>query len=49
LVNGGYIFIHDFNNEQYKGARKAVEQFCKEQHINFVPIADSAGTAIITK
>ena len=49
LVNGGYIFIHDFNNDLYKGARKAVEQFCKEQHINFVPLPDFAGTAIITK
>lgn len=49
LVNGGYIFIHDFNNDHYRGARKAVEQFCAEQHINFVPIPDSGGTAIITK
>ena len=49
LVNGGYIFVHDFNNELYKGARKAVEQFCREQNIGFVPIADSAGTAIIIK
>jgi O-methyltransferase len=49
LVKGGYIFIHDFNNESYKGSRKAVEQFCSEQNINFVPIPDACGTAIITK
>jgi O-methyltransferase len=49
LVNGGYIFVHDFNNENYKGARKAVEQFCIEQHINYVPLPDSGGTAIISK
>lgn len=49
LVGGGYIFIHDFNNENYKGARKAVEQFCDEQNISFTPIPDSAGSAIITK
>lgn len=49
LINGGYIFIHDFNNDGYKGARKAVEQFCQENSINYLPIADSGGSAIITK
>ncbi len=49
LVSGGYIFIHDFNNDNYKGSRKAVEQFCKEQKINYVPLPDSGGSAIIIK
>jgi O-methyltransferase len=49
LVKGGYIFIHDFNNDFYKGARRAVEAFCSETNINFVPIPDSGGSAIITK
>ena len=49
LVSGGYILIHDFNNDNYKGSRKAVEQFCSEQNINFVPLPDSGGTAIISK
>jgi len=49
LVKGGYIFIHDFNNNQYKGSRKAVEQFCNEQNIGFVPLPDSGGSAIIAK
>jgi len=49
LVKGGYILIHDFNNDAYKGARKAVEQFCSEQGLNFVPLPDSGGSAIISK
>ena len=49
LVPGGYIFVHDFNNDNYAGARKAVENFCKEKNISFVPIPDSAGSAIICK
>jgi len=49
LTKGGYIFIHDFNNDLYKGSRKAVEDFCLENNIGFVPIPDSGGTAIITK
>jgi O-methyltransferase len=49
LEKGGYIFIHDFNNDGYKGARKAVEQFCSEENIGFVPLPDSGGSAIISK
>ncbi|MBS1510152.1 MAG: methyltransferase [Bacteroidetes bacterium] len=49
LVPGGYIFIHDFNNKFYKGAKEAVTNFCNEQGISYVPIADNWGTAIITK
>lgn len=49
LASGGYIFIHDFNNDGYKGARNAVEQFCKEQNLGFTPLPDSGGTAIISK
>jgi O-methyltransferase len=49
LVPGGYIFIHDFNNDAYPGSRSAVEQFCSEQKINFLPIPDVGGSAIIIK
>lgn len=49
LEQGGYIFVHDFNNDNYKGSRSAVEQFCKEQKLNFLPLPDSGGTAIIMK
>lgn len=49
LVPGGYIFIHDFNNDHYKGARKAVETFCREQAINYMPLPDSCGSAVIMK
>lgn len=49
LVKNGYIFIHDFNNDHYAGAREAVVQFCQEQGIWFTPIPDIGGTAVITK
>jgi O-methyltransferase len=49
LEKYGYIFIHDFNNENYKGARQAVIKFCTEQQISYVPIVDSGGTVVITK
>ncbi len=49
LEQGGYIFVHDFNNDLYKGAKKAVLEFCAVNNINYLPIPDSGGTAIITK
>jgi O-methyltransferase len=49
LTPGGHIFIHDFNNDAYKGARKAVEQFCLEQKINYFPLPDLGGSAVISK
>ncbi len=49
LVAGGYIFVHDFNSDAYKGVRVAVEQFCTEQHINYLPLPDLGGSVIILK
>ena len=49
LVSGGYILVHDFNNDKYRGSRQAVEQFCSEKGINFTPLPDSGGSAIIAK
>jgi O-methyltransferase len=49
LENKGYIFVHDFNNDLYKGARKAIIEFCNENDIGYLPIPDTCGTAIITK
>jgi O-methyltransferase len=49
LVSGGYIFVHDFNNDAYKGTRQAVEKFCLETKISFLPIPDLGGSVIIIK
>lgn len=49
MVQGGYILIHDVNNDLYKGARRAVEVFCTERGIAFVPLPDGGGTAIVAK
>jgi O-methyltransferase len=49
LENGGYIFVHDFNNTEYKGTRVAVLEFCTKNNIGFTPIPDIGGSIIITK
>jgi O-methyltransferase len=49
LKQGGYIFIHDYNNDSYKGAKEAVRFFCKENNLPYFPLPDAAGSAIIAK
>ena len=49
LQNGGYIFIHDYNNDLYKGARKAVDEFCDSNGLSAIPLPDSCGTAVLKK
>jgi O-methyltransferase len=49
MTAGSYIFIHDFNNDAYKGTRGAVERFCLEQKISFLPIPDLGGSVVIMK
>lgn len=49
LSKGGYIFIHDYNNSMYSGAKKAVRDFCNKKGIAYTPIADAWGTVVIAK
>ncbi|HEX8277069.1 MAG TPA: TylF/MycF/NovP-related O-methyltransferase [Segetibacter sp.] len=49
LARGGYIFVHDFNNDLYKGAREAVEKFCGEEGVGYFPLSDIAGSVILCK
>lgn len=51
LETGGYIVIHDYNNNgRWLGIKKALQE-CEEEfgHICRVPIPDRAGSVIITK
>ena len=49
LSPGGYIFVHDFNNDHYKGAHQAVLEFCRNTGIGYTPLPDSGGTAVLSK
>lgn len=49
LKKGGYIFIHDYNNDYYKGAKQAVRRFCSENNLSYLPLPDSGGSAVIMK
>lgn len=49
LSSGGFIFIHDYNNKDYPGAKAAVRKYCEQEKINCFPLVDPCGTVVITK
>lgn len=49
LSAGGYLFVHDYNNESYRGAKQAVREFAAEQKVAYFPLSDSSGSAVFSK
>jgi O-methyltransferase len=49
LCAGGFIFVHDYNNDLFPGAKLAVQEFSAKNAVSFVPITDRYGTAIFSK
>lgn len=49
LVPGGVILVHDYNSSQFPGAGKAVRQFCLEEGLMAIPLADLHGSAMLVK
>lgn len=47
LSHGGYIMVHDY--QLFSGVRDAVDKYCEEKQINFVPVSDISGSVILTK
>lgn len=50
MNEGGYIFIHDYNNILLTGVKRAVEKYQDNYgKLRLVPLADVGGTAVIIK
>ncbi|MBQ8247814.1 MAG: hypothetical protein IJZ42_11825 [Lachnospiraceae bacterium] len=49
LTKGGYIMIHDYNSEGYKGVKKAVIDYCDMNEVSYIPLPDNCGSIVITK
>ncbi|MBR5336536.1 MAG: class I SAM-dependent methyltransferase [Lachnospiraceae bacterium] len=49
LSHGGYIFVHDAAGFMWPGAKRAVDEFCKENNAVRLPILDRCLTTIIMK
>ena len=49
LSPGGFIFVHDYNNTAFPGARQAVNEFSSEREVSFVPVCDWLGSVVFRK
>jgi O-methyltransferase len=49
LSKGGYIFVHDYSNDDWGGIAKAIREFSQETGACMVPLPDVRGTIIIAK
>ena len=50
MVEGGVIFVHDYNNRDFSGVKEAVSEAEKEfDRMYKIPISDQGGTLIICK
>lgn len=50
LIEGGYIFVHDYNHASLKGVKRAIERYESEiGTLKKFPLPDSNGSLIITK
>ena len=47
MEKGGYIFIHDCRSKNFEGARAAVQDFCKKEHVGYLCMPDLLGSAVI--
>jgi len=49
LNPGGFIFVHDYNNDRYNGVRQAVENFVAKSHTCTLPLPDFWGSIVVMK
>jgi hypothetical protein len=51
LVKGGYLFIHEYNQQHFPGVKDAVRKYEKNLGLKLskVPLADFGGTLVVTK
>jgi O-methyltransferase len=49
LAEGGYIIVHDYNNDAYAGVKHAVQDFISTTKISYVALPDTGGSIVIGK
>lgn len=49
LEKGGYILVSDYSAPFYEGSKKAVDEWCRVNEKNIIPIPDFYGSVIIVK
>lgn len=49
LSGGGLLFLHDYSSGHWEGAKKAIDEFCRETGNFVVLLPDKSGTAVMRK
>ena len=49
MEKNGIIMVHDYNCNNTKGVKKAIDEFAEKNHVPVVMVADRSGSAILTK
>ena len=49
MAPGGFIFVHDYNNDLYPGCKQAVLEFAGARGVTFIPVTDIYGSAIFRR
>jgi O-methyltransferase len=50
LSDGGYIFIHEYNNSYFAGVKHAIKRYEEKYgRLKIIPLADFSGTLVIVK
>ena len=49
MLPGGFVFVHDYNDDMYPGPKQAVLEFAEKRGVPFVPVTDCFGTAIFRR
>lgn len=49
MEKGGYIFVHDYNSPYFGGSFDAVNEWCDDHGVPFLPLSDELGSAVIMK
>lgn len=49
LSSGGVLMVHDVNSTQFKGVKKAVDDFCRDRSLLSFPLCDLHGSVVIRK
>jgi O-methyltransferase len=49
LEKGGYIFVHDYNNGGWIGAKAGIRKFSIEYGVPYFPLSDGGGSVVIMR
>ena len=49
LSPGGILMVHDYGSSRFRGVKKAVDEFCRKEEVEDLPVCDLHGSVILRK